>query len=167
MFTKMDLKWGYNNIWIHAGNKWKVAFITIWGSYELTIMFFEMCNSSEMLQQMMNEIFVDMLLVFLIIYMNNLLITTKKISRVEHIQKVQQVLQQLHKHRLYVKATKYFFFQKEVEFLGMWISSWEIRIDEGKVWAVIHWKALTKVKEVRSFWGWLTSIDNLFLNLCC
>ena len=26
-FNKLDLIWGYNNMWIKEGNKWKVAFL--------------------------------------------------------------------------------------------------------------------------------------------
>jgi len=25
-FTKLDIQWGYNNVWIKEGDKWKVAF---------------------------------------------------------------------------------------------------------------------------------------------
>jgi len=28
IFTKMDIRWGYNNIWIKEEDKWKVAFTT-------------------------------------------------------------------------------------------------------------------------------------------
>lgn len=86
-------------------------------------MFFGMYNSLGMLQQMMNVIFSDMLLVFLIIYMDDLLITTRQILWVQHIQKMQEVLQRLWEHGLWVKVAKCTFFQKEVEFLEMWISS--------------------------------------------
>ena len=27
-FNKLDLIWGYNNVWIKEGNKWKAAFLT-------------------------------------------------------------------------------------------------------------------------------------------
>jgi len=28
VFTKMDLRWGFNNVWIKEGNEWKGAFMT-------------------------------------------------------------------------------------------------------------------------------------------
>jgi len=40
----MDLRWGYNNIRIKEGDKWKVAFITSEGSFELIVMFFGLTN---------------------------------------------------------------------------------------------------------------------------
>jgi len=42
VFTNMDLRWGYNNIWI---KKWKVVFIILERSFEPTVMFFRLINS--------------------------------------------------------------------------------------------------------------------------
>ena len=45
LFTKMDLRWGYNNVCIKEGDEWKVAFTTYMGSFEPVVMFFGMTNS--------------------------------------------------------------------------------------------------------------------------
>ena len=39
-FTKLDIRWGYNNVHIKEGDEWKVAFWTNQGLYEPTVMFF-------------------------------------------------------------------------------------------------------------------------------
>jgi hypothetical protein len=57
LFTKFDIQWGYNNIQIKPGNKWKAAFLTPEGLFELTVMFFGLTNSLAMFQMMMNTIF--------------------------------------------------------------------------------------------------------------
>src|SRR5437588_4890757 len=57
MFTKMDVRWGYNNIRICEGDEWKCAFITPLGSYEPLVMFFGQCNVPATFQNMMNNIF--------------------------------------------------------------------------------------------------------------
>jgi len=44
VFTKMDLRWGFNNIRIKEENEWKGVFITHIGSFEPTVMFFGMTN---------------------------------------------------------------------------------------------------------------------------
>ena len=45
LFTKMDLRQRYNNVRIKERDKWKVAFMTPEGSFELTVMFFGLTNS--------------------------------------------------------------------------------------------------------------------------
>ena len=44
VFTKMDLRWGFNNIRIKEEDKWKRAFTMHIGSFEPTVMFFGMTN---------------------------------------------------------------------------------------------------------------------------
>ena len=56
VFTKMDLRWEYNNIRIKKEDEWKAAFTTLEGSFELTVMFFRLINSLVTFQTMMNEI---------------------------------------------------------------------------------------------------------------
>ena len=45
IFTKSDLRWGYNNIQIKEENEWKTAFITLEGLFEPIVMFFGLTNS--------------------------------------------------------------------------------------------------------------------------
>ena len=59
-FTKIDLRWGYNNVHIKEGDEWKAAFVCYWGSFEPVVMYFGLCNSPATFQTMMNEIFSDM-----------------------------------------------------------------------------------------------------------
>jgi len=40
VFTKLDLRWEYNNMRIKKGDEWKVTFIMYIGAYELTVMYF-------------------------------------------------------------------------------------------------------------------------------
>ena len=44
VFMKIDLRWGYNNVRIKKGNKWKVAFTTPKESFEPTVMLFGLTN---------------------------------------------------------------------------------------------------------------------------
>jgi len=61
VFTKMDLRWDYNNVWIKEGNKWKVAFTTYLGLFEPTVMYFGLTNSPATFQAIMNDLFRDMI----------------------------------------------------------------------------------------------------------
>jgi hypothetical protein len=57
IFTKIDLKNGYNVIWIKHRDEWKMACKTRYGLYEYTIMPFGLSNTPATFQNMMNHIF--------------------------------------------------------------------------------------------------------------
>ena len=56
-FTKLDLRWEYNNVRIRKGDEWKAAFKTNQGLFKPLVMFFGLCNSPATFQNMMNDIF--------------------------------------------------------------------------------------------------------------
>ena len=55
IFTKIDLRWGYNNVHIKEEDEWKTAFITRQGLFEATIMYFGFSNAPATFQSMMND----------------------------------------------------------------------------------------------------------------
>jgi len=61
VFTKMDLRWGFNNMRIKEGDKWKGAFTTHIGSFKPMVMFFGMTNLPATFQAMINEILRDLI----------------------------------------------------------------------------------------------------------
>jgi hypothetical protein len=44
-FTKLDVRWGYNNVHIREGDEWKAAFRTNRGLFEPLVMYFGLTNS--------------------------------------------------------------------------------------------------------------------------
>ncbi len=79
LFTKVDVRWGYNNIHIKEGNEWKAAFLTPEGLFEPTVMFFGLTNSPATFQMMMNTIFrTEVTQGWLSIYMDNIAVHTKQ-----------------------------------------------------------------------------------------
>ena len=61
VFTKMDLRWGYNNVRIKEEDEWKTAFTTYLGLFEPTIMYFGLTNSPATFQAMINDLFRDII----------------------------------------------------------------------------------------------------------
>src|SRR5438445_10497921 len=111
MFSKMDVRWGYHNVQIREGDEWKAAFTMHERAYEPLVMLFGMCNSPPTFQHMMNDIFIGVIEGCLVIYINDLLVFTKKLTREEHVIKVCTVLQKLQKNDLFLKPSKCKFFK--------------------------------------------------------
>ncbi|CCM06890.1 uncharacterized protein FIBRA_09200 [Fibroporia radiculosa] len=132
IFTKFDLRAGYNNVRNKEGDEWKGAFITPRGLFEPTVMFFEMTNSPATFQAMMDGIFADLLLEgWLVIYIDDILIYST--DYLEHRQHVQLVIQRLKDSDLFLKPEKCFFDISEVEFLGFILRPGQIEMAEDKV----------------------------------
>ena len=80
-FTKFDVRNGYNNIRIKAGDEWKGAFICNRGLYEPVVMYFGMSNSPATFQAYMNDIFEDLILKgWIVVYMDDILIHAKTLD---------------------------------------------------------------------------------------
>ena len=56
VFTKFDIRWGYNNVRIKKGDEHKAAFKTKYGLFEPRVMFFRLTNSPATFQAMTNKI---------------------------------------------------------------------------------------------------------------
>ena len=148
VFTKLDLRWGYNNVRIKEGNEWKAAFSTFEGSYEPLVMFFGLTNLLATFQTMMNEIFKDMIDEgMVIIYIDDILIYTK--TEAAHDEITREVLQQLQENNLYVKPEKCFWKVREVEFLGVILGPDGIKMDPTKLDTVKHWPMLINMKDMQ------------------
>ena len=53
-FTKLDVRWGFNNVQMKEGDEWKAVFRTNRGLFEPLVMFFGLCNSPATFQTMMD-----------------------------------------------------------------------------------------------------------------
>src|SRR5712671_3757679 len=153
LFTKFDIRWGYNNMCIKEGDEWKAAFITNEGLYEPMVMFFRMTNSPATFQAMMNAIFKDEIREgWLTVYMDDMLIVTSD-DPILHKQCVHKILDKLEKHDLYLKLEKCTFTQKHIEFLGVVLENNTIQMDPTKIKGVAEWPRLRNPTDVRSFLG--------------
>src|SRR6267142_2459956 len=77
LYTKFDIRWGYNNVRIKTGDEWKAAFMTNEGLFEPTVMFFGLTNSPATFQTMMNSVFApEIAEQWLTIYMDDMAIHT-------------------------------------------------------------------------------------------
>ncbi|QRW23485.1 Reverse transcriptase (RNA-dependent DNA polymerase) [Rhizoctonia solani] len=158
MFTKLDLRWGYNNIQIKKGDKWKTAFRTKYGLFEYLVMPFGLTNAPAAFQHFMNNLFRDLIDVTVVIYLDNILIFSKKPE--DHPAHVKEVLSRLMTNQLFCKLSKCHFHVTMVDYLGIVISPAGFSMDQKKIEAVTSWPQPKTIKQVQGFLG--------FVNyLCC
>jgi hypothetical protein len=153
LFTKMDIRWGYNNVRINEGDEWKAAFISKRGIYKPTVMFFGLMNSPATFQNMMDTIFQAQIAEgWLKVYMDDLLICNNG-DKADMMKKILIVLQLLKEHDLFLKPEKCSFYITKVDFLGFIIEAGKILMDPAKLKGIIEWPAPTTVTQLRSFIG--------------
>ena len=141
-FTRLDVRWGFNNIWIKEGNEWKAAFRTNRGLFEPLVMFFGLTNSPATFQTMMDNIFEDLISEgIVVVYLDDILIFTETLKEL------------LEKHKLYLRPDKCEFEKTTVEYLGVIISHNSVSMDPVKIAGVTEWPAPTNKKEAQSFLG--------------
>jgi hypothetical protein len=161
LFTKFNICWGYNNIWIKPGDKWKVAFLTLEGLFKPMVMFFGLTNSLATFQMMMNTIFwKEVQEGWFSIFMDDGIIYTKRRpgeTEAQHIQRhwelVHQIFDILAENDLYVKLEKCTFEQEEIEYLGVIIGKGKTCMDPKKLLAVTNYPTPTTVTDVWAFLG--------------
>ncbi|QRV96423.1 Retrotransposable element Tf2 protein [Ceratobasidium sp. AG-Ba] len=151
IFTKMDIRWGFNNIRIKEGDEWKTVFRTRWGTYETCVMPFGLMNAPSYFQAYVNEIFKDLIGVTLVVYMDDILIFSK--NREDHVEHVKEVMRRLRANHLFLKPHKCHFFTTETSFIGIVISPEGISMEKDKVKAILDWKPPTTLKQVQAFLG--------------
>ena len=147
VFTKLDLRWGYNNVRIKEGDEWKVAFTMHIGAYEPTVIYFGLTNSSTTFQMMMNDPFRDLINQGdMATFIDDILVATDTEER--HDELVEEVLKRLEENDLFIKPKRYKWKVREVEFLGVVISLRGVEMQKEKVEGVLNWPALRNVKKV-------------------
>ena len=152
VFTKMDLRWGYNNVQIKERDEWKAAFTTPEGSFKPTVMFFGLTNSLATFQTMMNELFRDLINTGKVAaFIDDVIIGIE--SEEEHDELVVEVIKRLEENNLYVKPKKCKWKVREVGFLGVIIGADRIKMEEEKVKGVLDWPIPKCVKDVQKFLG--------------
>lgn len=150
-FTKLDLRSGYWQVRIAAGDEPKTACVTRYGSYEFLVLPFGLTNAPATFCNLMNDVLYEYLDRFVVVYLDDIVIYSDSLEA--HLEHLKCIFTKLREHSLYVKREKCEFCREEIHFLGHVISQGMVKMDKRKVEAIIDWPAPTKVAELRSFLG--------------
>ena len=100
-------------------------------------MFFGMTNSPATFQSLMNSIFVDLIAEGVVdVYLDDILIHTNSLE--EHRKVVMEVLKRLEQYDLFLRPEKCEFELQEMEYLGLIVRPGEVRMDPGKIQAIVR-----------------------------
>ena len=95
----------YKNIRTRKRDEWKVAFITLEGLFEPTVMFSGLTNSLATFQAIINELLRDLINIEKIaVFIDDVMIGME--SKEEHDELVEKILKRMKKNNLYVKSEK-------------------------------------------------------------
>src|SRR5882724_9448702 len=108
-------------------------------------------NASATFQAFMNHIFRDMTDIFIVIYLDDILIFSESLE--EHRVHVRRVLERLREYDLHSKPEKCLFHTQKIEYLGFMVTPTGISMDTTKTDAVSIWPTPTNLKAVQGFLG--------------
>ena len=152
VFTKIDLRWGYNNVRIKEGDEWKAVFATLEGSFEPMVMFFGLTNSPATFQAMMNKLLRDLINTGkMVAFIDDIIIGTE--MEKGHNELVAEVIKRMEENDLYIKPEKCKWKVREVGFLGVIIGPEGIKMEKEKMKGVLEWLTPKCVKDVQKFLG--------------
>ena len=138
VYSKIDLRTGYQQLRVREADIPKIAFRTWYGHFEFTVMPLGLTNAPAAIMDLMNRVFQPYLDQFVVVFVDDILIYSQ--SEVEHDDHLRIVLQLLRDHQLYAKFNKCEFWLTEVGFLGHVVSASSVSVDPRKVKAVMSWE---------------------------
>ena len=148
--TSLDLNMGYYHLELDPASKELCTIVLPFGKFEYQRIPMGLCNSPDIFQEKMNELFEG--LDYVRAYIDDLLILSKGTYE-DHLEKLGSVLYRLGQAGLKVNAKKSFFARGELEYLGYWITRDGIQPVKDKVQSIMNLNEPKTRKELRSFIG--------------
>ncbi|SYW85973.1 uncharacterized protein UHO2_02207 [Ustilago hordei] len=165
IYTKLDLRAAYNLIQIAKGDEWKTAFGTQLGLYEYLVIPFGLANAPAHFQSFINDIFRDIIGVYVVVYLDDFLIFSD--TEEAHVKHVTKVLTHLRSNRLFAKLSKCEFHTKIVKFLGYIIKPTGIEMDPEKVRTVKEWPMPESIHDIQRFLGFANFYRRFIAHFAC
>ena len=116
IFSKIDLRYGYHQVWIRDEDIPKTTFRTRCKHYEFVVMSFRLTNAPTNFMCMLNNIFNKYMDKFVLVFIEYILVYSK--NKQEHEEHLRIVLQVLREHQLYAKFSKCDFYKPQIQYLG-------------------------------------------------
>jgi len=131
IYTKINLWHAYYLVYIAKGDKWKTIFQTHYRAFKWLVMPFGLTDAPAAFQCFMNNVFSNLLNIYIVVYLDDILIYSNEI--IQHRSHIKEILKQLHRLGLYTKAEKCEFHSDSMEYLGYILSPSGLTMSDAKV----------------------------------
>ncbi|MBW0546962.1 hypothetical protein O181_086677 [Austropuccinia psidii MF-1] len=112
---------------------------------------FGLTNAPASFHDLENDIFQDLLDVYVVVYLDDIMVVSK--SEEEHVTHVSTVLSSLRANNLFAKASKCLFHVSSVKYLGYVVSNEGLKMDQAKIQHIRIWPPPRNLKALQSFLG--------------
>nr|GEW19477.1 putative reverse transcriptase domain-containing protein [Tanacetum cinerariifolium] len=150
-YRELNKLMGYHQLRFREEDIPKTVFRTRYGHYEFQVMSFGLTNAPAVFMDLMNRVCKPYLDKFVIVFIDNILIYSKK--KQEHEEHLKLILELLKKEQLYAKFFKCEFWIPKVQFLGHVIDIQGIHMDPVKIESIKDWASPKTATEIRQFLG--------------
>ena len=155
-FTKIDLRSSYHQVLVRPQDRHMKAFVTPIGHFQWRVLPFGEANAPATFVQMMRHlVLADMTERGVLDFVDDILIYSETAET--HVRDVQDVLDRLEKHELFIKPSKCHWMVQQVDFLGFTITATDVGTTitpmHSKIDAVAAWPTPRTQTQMRSFLG--------------
>ena len=142
----LDAFQGYHQIPLALDDQENTAFVTPVGNYHYKVMPFGLKNAGSTYQRMMMRMFESLLGKNIEIYIDDMVVKSKKVS--EHLGDLQVVFEIFRSYKLRLNATKCSFGVGSAKFLGYIVTHWGIEVNPDQIKAINNMRTPQNPKEV-------------------
>ena len=143
-FIQLNLTNAYYRMRICESDEWKIAFRTHYRHFKYQVIPFGLSNTPATFQGYINKILAEKFDVFVIVYLDNILIYTEDPSQ-PYIETIRWVLDQLQIYSLFANLKKCRCHHDEICFMGYIVLSKDISIEIKKIKVVKEWPELKSI----------------------
>ncbi len=133
--SKLDLTSSYLQVPIKASDRYKTAFMTSSGLYQMVGMAFGLVGAGDTMQRLMDSI-LSPVKEIVTNYVDDTWVVTKNDDFDEHLQHIKKVLEIFRKYGLFINKDKCGFAYQEIDALGHLVSGRTSRVPEHRIRAV-------------------------------
>ncbi|MBW0505610.1 hypothetical protein O181_045325 [Austropuccinia psidii MF-1] len=152
----------YNLLRIKEFDEHLTAFRTKYGSYEYFVVPFGLTNAPASFQNLVNDIFRDLLDIYVLVYLDEIMVFSK--SDKAHVTHVFTVNSRLGANNLFAKASKCLFHVSIVDYLGYIVYTEGLKMNQAKFQQILNWLPPRNFKALQSFLGFTNSFRRFIKN---